>query len=164
MQAERRLEGGAGEPLGHQGDAHRREGMFFPAQEQPIQFELVLNLKTAKSNPRRGYAFAGLAFAYMVDERYSEALQAAQQVTREMPRWVTGWAAFTIAAAYTEQMDSAREAAKMILTLLPLRTNAAIGGFRDKSVRDRVQNDHHVPLRRDPRCRRARVLSVDGSR
>ena len=97
-------------------------------------------ISLSRLDPDLGYSYSGLAFAYLYQRRFAEALEAAERSIGEMPRWVGAWRAKTAALSHLGRITEAQSAARQLLQLAP---NFSISLFSEWKF---LRNDAHFEL------------------
>jgi adenylate cyclase len=101
--------------------------------------EFMRSIRLSPADPEIGYAFGGLAYAFLIKGDYEKALDYARRSVREMPRWVGAWGGVVAALVKTDRLQEAQEAAQRLLLLSPHFSASAVRRgymFRDEPVRE----------------------------
>jgi adenylate cyclase len=100
-------------------------------------------IRLSPLDPLLGYAYGGLAYAYIVKGDYLRALEYGRRAANDLPRWIGAWVSLTIAAAYAGNQEETNAAKERIFELVPGYTIAfrrGTGAFRDEWILDRLDN------------------------
>ena len=92
-------------------------------------------------DPLLGYAYGGLAYAYILKGEYELGLEHARRTAHEMPRWLAGWSGVACAAGYLGRQQDAHEATKRILEIVPhysLAFRRSTSPWRDNHMEDKL--------------------------
>ena len=113
------------------------------ADVDPAIDHFLRSIRLNPVDPQLGFAYGGLAYAYIIKGDYKKALEYARRTAHEMPRYLTSWVTVAIAAASLGNRQEAHEAKQRILEIMPgysLATRFAMTVFRDQWVVERVMH------------------------
>ena len=103
--------------------------------------EMSRSLRLNPVGPDLGFAFGGLALAFVIKGDYEKGLDYARRTTREMPRLMFGWRSLVVASVKTDRLQEAQEAVRRILLLSQNHSIAQARRalpFRDEWVCDMI--------------------------